>query len=153
MTNEHYMNIAISLAKKAAKRGDVPVGAVIVNNGKILSKAYNKKNAKKNALYHAEVLAINKACKKVKNFRLENTTIYVTKEPCLMCMGAILSARMNHIVFGSYDKKYGCITIAENNNFNHKSQATGGVCEKECSELITSFFSSLRKNKQKNNKK
>lgn len=152
MTNEKYMNIAISLAKKAAKRGDVPVGAVIVSNGKILSAAFNKKNLKKNALYHAEVLAINKACKKVKDFRLENATIYVTKEPCLMCMGAILSARIAHIVFGSSDKKFGCISLAQTNNFNHKSLVTSGVCEQECLQLLSEFFSDLRKNKLKKTK-
>lgn len=151
--HESYMQIAIAESLKAYKRGDVPVGAVVVNeHGKVLAKAYNKKHKKQNALYHSEVLAINKACKKAKNFRLENATIYVTKEPCLMCVGAILSARLATIVFGSYDKKYGAISLATENNFNHTCHVVGGVLEEESSQIMSDFFKKLRASKKGKNK-
>lgn len=146
---EQNMKKAMKLALRASKNGDVPVGAVIVKNGKIISSAYNKKHKKSNALYHAEILAINKACKKLKNFRLDNCEIVVTKEPCLMCMGAILSARIKHVVFGAYDKKYGNISLCENNSFNHTCTYTGGVLEKPNSQLLTSFFETLRSEKRR----
>lgn len=151
--HEKYMQMAINQSLKAYKRGDVPVGAVVVSeHGKVLAKAYNKKHKKQNALYHSEVLAINKACKKVKNFRLENATIYVTKEPCLMCVGAILSARLSTIVFGSYDKKYGAISLATENNFNHTCEVVGGVLEQQNSKIMSDFFKRLRENKKVKNK-
>ena len=143
-----YMELAIAQAKRAAHFGDVPVGAVIICNNKVIAKAYNKKEKCQNALYHAEVLAINKASKKLKNFRLTDCTIYVTKEPCLMCMGALLSARIGKIVFGSYDKKFGASHLATENNFNHKCEVEGGVLEPQTSELLSSFFEQLRNNKQ-----
>ncbi len=146
--DEQFMRLALMEAKKAQKNGDVPVGAVVVRNGKVLAKAYNKKELKQNPLFHAEMLAISKACKKVKNFRLDECTIYVTKEPCLMCMGGILSARMKHIVFGSYDKKFGNISLCQENNFNHKCTFIGGVLEQENNQLLSNFFSSLRTNKK-----
>ena len=148
LNDEKFMAQAVKLAKLAQKNGDVPVGAIIVRNGEILSRAYNKKNAKNNCLCHAEMLAINKACKKLNNFRIDNSVIYVTKEPCLMCMGAILSARINKIVYGCSDKRFGAMYLAKDNNFNHKCEVVSSVLEKQCAELLTSFFSDIRKNKK-----
>ncbi len=139
------MKQALIEAKKAYKKGDIPVGAVIVKNGKILAKAYNKKNKKKCATYHAEVLAIQKACKKIKDYRLIDCDIYVTKEPCLMCMGAIMSARLNAVYFGAFDKKYGVVNKIDVFNFNHNCIIEGGICEQECSDLLSQFFKELRK--------
>ena len=146
MEHEKFMQLAFLQALKAQKHGDVPVGAVIVKNGSVIASAYNKKEFKQNPLYHAEMLAINKACKKVKNFRLNDCTIYVTKEPCLMCMGTILSARLNTVVFGSYDKKFGSISLCSENNFNHKCNYEGGVLEQQNNELLSNFFSKIRSN-------
>lgn len=148
MEHETYMKLAIQQAKKCLKHGDVPVGAVIVKNGKVLAKAFNKKEHKNQALYHAEVLAILKASKKVKNFRLDDCVLYVTKEPCLMCIGAILSARLPKLVFGSYDKKFSNITLCKENNFNHTCDYEGGVLESETNALLTNFFSNLRESKK-----
>lgn len=141
MTQDEYMDIAMDLARKAGSKGDVPVGALIVKDGKILAKAYNMKNKKKSPIYHAEIIAINKACKKVKNFRLENCDIYVTKEPCLMCLGAILSARMRTVYYGASDKKYSNIN---NVSFNHHCQY---VCmqRQDCAQILEEFFKERRK--------
>lgn len=156
MIMEKYMNIAIQEAKKAIKYGDVPVGAVIVKDDVVIAKSYNKKEKLHNALQHAEVLAINKACKKLKSYRLSGCTMYVTFEPCLMCVGAILSARIDKVVFGAYDHRFGACYMLVDNNFNHKTQYVGGVMEQECSSMLTDFFSNLRQkksqNKIKNNK-
>ncbi len=146
--HEKFMQIAINESLKAYKKGDVPVGAVIVLNNQVIAKAYNKKHKKNNPLYHSEIIAINKACKKVKDFRLTNATIYVTKEPCLMCMGAILSARIDTIVYGSSDLKYGAIDLATDNNFNHKCKIVKGVLEPETTNILTSFFKELREKKK-----
>lgn len=145
MTDDFFMNLAIQQAKKAEKFGDVPVGAVIVKDGKVVSKAYNKKELKQNAIYHAEILAITKASKKLKNFRLSGCTIYVTKEPCLMCIGAILSARIEKLVFGSYDKRFSHLELLTNNNFNHKCNYTGGVLQEQTNKMLTNFFKNIRK--------
>ena len=141
----NFMMLAYNEAKKAAKHGDIPVGCVIVVNNKVVAKAHNKKQLKQNALFHAEILAINKASKKLKNFRLSNATMYVTLEPCLMCVGAILSARIAKVYVGAFDSRFGAGNMLKNNNFNHK-------CEMEvfkncecCSEIISQFFKDLRK--------
>lgn len=154
MDKTNYMQLAIKLANKAAKNGDIPVGAVIVCNGKIVGQGYNKKEKKKNALLHAEIIAINQASKKLKDYRLENCELYVTFEPCLMCVGAILSARIKKVYFGAYDNRFGACKLLNENNFNHVAEYEGGVLEEECSGLLTNFFKALRKNKeqkQKNN--
>ena len=104
MNKEYYMGLAIKQAEKSLKIDDVPVGAVIVKDGKVIASAFNTKEKKQVATFHAEILCINKACKKLKSFRLEDCDIYVTKEPCIMCMGAILSARIKTLYFGAYDK-------------------------------------------------
>lgn len=139
------MQAALTAAKKTSKYKDVPIGAVIVRDNKIIATAYNTKEKKQCALNHAEVLAIKKASKKIKNFRLQDCDIYVTKEPCLMCMGAILSARIKKIYFGAYDKKFGAIDLATNNNFNHKCEYEGGILKQECEEMLSEFFKELRK--------
>ncbi|MBE5757806.1 MAG: nucleoside deaminase [Clostridiales bacterium] len=144
MDKNYYMALALEESKKCIKSKDVPVGAVIVKDGKVLSKAHNTKEKKQNCLNHAEILAINKASKKVKNFRLSGCEIYVTKEPCLMCMGAILSARIDKIYYGSKDKRFGTIKLAKDNNFNHKCDVEGGILNKECDEMLSNFFSALR---------
>ena len=145
---EYFMKEAIKEAKKSGL--DVPIGAVIVSNNKIIAKAHNKKEKTKCAINHAEVLAIMKASKKLGDFRLSNCDIYVTKEPCLMCVGAILSARIRKVYFGAYDKKYGAVNLFTENNFNHKCEVEGGILEKENGEIISKFFKELRNNKRGN---
>ncbi len=136
--NEYYMNIAIKEAKKALKHDEVPIGAVIVKNNKIISKAFNKRETKKNIINHAEILAISKACKKLKNWRLNDCTIYVTMEPCMMCSGAIEQARINKVVYGIDNEKYGYIK-------NIKcAQIVSHVCESECKNIVQNFFKKKR---------
>lgn len=151
--DEKFMNIALKEAQKAYVNKDIPVGAVIVYNGQVIAKAYNKKNKVKDPTCHAEILAIKKACRKIKDFRLEDCDVYVTKEPCIMCYGALLSARVKTIYFGAYDKKYSILNIHEHFNFNHTSEIVGGVKEKECSELLSNFFAELRSENANNCKK
>ena len=139
-----FMKLAISEGEKSLKYSDVPVGAVIVKDGRVLSRAHNLKEKKKSCICHAEILAIHKASKKIKNFRLNDCEIYITKEPCIMCMGAILSARIKKIYFGANDKRFGTINFAKENNFNHKCEYEGGVLKEECEKLLSSFFAVLR---------
>lgn len=147
------MREALLQAKKAKSIGEVPVGAVIVKEGKIISKAYNTREKTQNALHHAEILAIEKACKKLKTFRLNDCSIYVTLEPCPMCSGAIVNARLGQVFIGCKDKDFGCcggkINLA-NGDFGYSPQVTFGIMEKECKELIDNFFDVVReKNKLK----
>lgn len=136
--NEYYMNIAIKEAKKAYKYEEVPVGAVIVKDNKVIAKAYNKKEKTKNVTKHAEVIAISKACKKLKNWRLEDCIIYVTMEPCMMCSGAIEQSRIKKIVYGVKNENYGFTDQLKN------IEIISQVCEKECRELVQSFFKKRR---------
>lgn len=149
------MQMAIEQAKIAYKKQDVPVGAVIVKDGKIVAKAYNKKERKQNATYHAEILAINKACKKLKNFRLEGCTMFVTLEPCAMCCGAIIASRIEKLVFGAYDSNYGCAgskyNLLQDKAFEHIVDVCGGVLQDECKKLLQEFFKTIRKNKRYKN--
>lgn len=140
-----FMEVALREAKKAYKNGDIPVGAVIVKDGIIISKAYNKKHKNNNPLRHAEIIAIDKACKKLGDFRLEGCEMYVTKEPCVMCFGAILSARIDKVCYGASDLKYGIVDKAEHISFNHKCEWIGGMMERECATLLTDFFRELRR--------
>ena len=149
ISEEYFMGEAIKQAKISYKSLDVPVGAVIVQNNKIIAKAHNLKEKKKCAIYHAEILAIEKACKKVKNFRLCDCDIYITKEPCVMCLGAILSARIENIYFGASDKKFGISNIVNDIKFNHKCNIQAGICEKECEEMLSEFFKKIRGDKCK----
>src|SRR5574344_898140 len=114
-----FMKKCLALSKIAYKNGDIPVGAVIVKDGKIIATGYNKKNLKGNPLYHAEMIAINKACKIIKDFRLNDCEMYVTKEPCLMCYGAIMSARIPKVYYGASDLKYGSVEKGKQFDFNH----------------------------------
>lgn len=145
---EKYMQVALSLAEKAYKKDEVPVGAVVVRDGKIISKAYNKRQKSQDATLHAEIIAIKKTCKKLKTFRLNDCELYVTLEPCAMCSGAIINARVGTVIFGAYDQKYGCCgsiyNLPEDKRFNHRAKVIGGILEKECSEILTKFFESKR---------
>ena len=146
---EEYMKEALRLAKIAYKKDEVPVGAVIVKDNKIIAKAYNKRQKSQDATLHAEVIAIKKACKKLHTFRLNDCTLFVTLEPCVMCSGAIINARVGTVVFGAYDPKYGCCgsvyNLPEDNRFNHRAKVIGGVMKDECRELLTQFFESKRR--------
>ena len=144
MNDEYYMRLALNEAKKSLKSEDVPVGAVIVKDGKILSKAHNMREKKQTVISHAEINAIIKANKKQKRYRLDGAVIYITKEPCLMCMGTILSARLSRIVYGAKDLRFGTEHLAKDNNFNHKCEITGGILQGECESLLSNFFKNLR---------
>lgn len=140
---------AIELAKEAADEGEVPVGAVVVKNGEIIATGRNRRESKKNALCHAEIEAINNACKALGGWRLFQCELYVTLEPCPMCAGAIINSRIKSIYFGAYDQKAGSFgSIADFNRipYNHKPEVYGGIMESECKALLTDFFKSLRKN-------
>lgn len=150
--NEKFMKKAMELAKKAYEFDEVPVGAVIVQDGKVLSSAYNKRESGCDATAHAEILAIKKACKKLKDFRLIGTEMYVTLEPCVMCTGAILNARIENVYFGAYISN-GSISaeeLAGRAELNHKTNFYGGFMEKENSKLVSDYFKEKRKcNKNK----
>ncbi len=145
------MKSAIELAKISALEGEVPVGAVIVKDGKIIAAGRNRRELGKNALYHAEMEAIDAACKKLKGWRLWQCDLYVTLEPCPMCAGAIINSRIKSVFFGAYDKKAGSFgSVADFNSiaYNHKPEIVGGVMEEECSSLLSDFFKRLRQEKQ-----
>lgn len=136
--NEYYMNLALKEAKKALKYDEVPVGAIIVKNNKVIAKAFNKKEKTKNVTKHAEIIAISKACKKIKNWRLDDCIIYVTMEPCMMCSGAIEQARIKKIVYGVKNQNYGYTSNLKN------IKIISQVCENECKKLVQSFFKKRR---------
>ena len=145
--NRKFMLEAIELAKIAASEGEVPVGAVIVKDGKIIAKGKNEREKKQNALSHAEIEAINNACKALGSWRLDDCEIYVTLEPCPMCAGAIINSRIKTLVFGAYDSKMGSIDSVVNlcnYPYNHKVEVYGGICEDECLEILQEFFKGLR---------
>ena len=143
---EKFMREAIKLAERAKKRGEVPIGAVVVLNGKIIGKGYNLRTRLQMATAHAEMRAIDRACKKEHSWRLPEAELYVTLEPCPMCMGAILNARIRRVYFGAYEQKGRSLTeaLANSNLLNHKVEVTGGVLEGECSAVLTSFFTEMR---------
>lgn len=147
-TNEKYMKEALKQAKKAYALGEVPIGCVIVHGGKIIGRGYNRRNTDKNTLAHAEITAINRASKKLGDWRLEDCTLYVTLEPCQMCSGAIVQARIPEVVMGSMNPKAGCggsiLNLLEMPEFNHQVKVTRGVLEQECSQMLTTFFKELR---------
>ena len=143
-----FMKSAFKEAQKSYQKDEVPIGAVVVKDGKVLSRAHNTRNASQNAINHAEILAISKACKKLKSWRLEDCDIYVTLEPCPMCAGAILNARIKNLYFGAYDKTsktHLLNAIMQDDRLNHKTNVTGGLLELECSKLLTDFFTNKRK--------
>lgn len=145
---EKYMQEALRQAKKAYALGEVPIGCVIVHEGKIIGRGYNRRNTDKNTLAHAEITAINKASKKIGDWRLEECTLYVTLEPCQMCAGAIVQARIPQVVMGCMNPKAGCggsiLNLLEMPQFNHQVSVTRGVLEEECSSLLKTFFTELR---------
>jgi tRNA(adenine34) deaminase len=147
--DEKYMKQAIKLAKKAEANDDVPIGCVIVYDGKVIARGYNRRNMDKSSLAHAEIMAIKKASKYMGDWRLEECTMYVTLEPCQMCAGAIVQARIPKVVIGCMNKKAGCagsvINLFDIKEFNHQVETVRGVLEDECSALMTNFFANLRK--------
>lgn len=151
MNNEKWMKEAIKQAKKAAQKDEVPIGCVIVKDDQIIARAYNKREMKQCSTAHAEILAIEKACKKLGNWRLEDCDLYVTLEPCPMCSGAIIQSRIRNVIFGAYDPKGGCMGSNMNINdvrgFNHYPDIEGGILQDECSRLLKDFFKAKRKKK------
>lgn len=143
-----YMQEALKQALKAAQKDEIPIGAVIVSKGKIIAKAHNLVEKKGNPLCHAEILAIKKASKKYKSWRIENAEMYVTLEPCAMCAGAIVNARIKKVFFGAYEKKSGCATskypILSDSGLNHSTEFEGGILQTECEEIIKKYFKSKR---------
>lgn len=142
------MKAALKEAQKASLLGEVPIGCVIVYQDKIIGRGYNRRNTDKSTLSHAEIIAIKKASKKIRDWRLEECTLYVTLEPCQMCAGAIVQARIPEVVIGCMNPKAGCagsvLNILEMPEFNHQVSVKRGILENECSEIIKSFFSTLR---------
>ena len=148
MDYDFFMAKAIELAKKAYKKDEVPVGAIIVKDGKVIASAINRRQSKRQATFHAEILAINKACKKLKDFRLCGTTMFVTLEPCAMCLGAIMNARIDNLVFGASINKENVITseeLSKRCGLNHNLNIVKGIKKDECEALVTSYFAEKRK--------
>lgn len=146
------MEEALLLAKQSFDEGEVPVGAVVVKDGEIVGRGRNRRENGKNALFHAEISAIDEACSNLGGWRLWQCEMYVTLEPCPMCAGAIINSRIKKVTFGAYDKKAGSFgSVVDFNDlpYNHKPQIEGGIDEKECSELLSLFFEQLRE-KRKN---
>ncbi|MGE1115616.1 tRNA adenosine(34) deaminase TadA [Priestia megaterium] len=152
LNDEKYMRLAIDAALKAKDKLEVPIGAVIVQNDEVVASAYNLRETEQRSVAHAELLAIDEACKKLGTWRLEDATLYVTLEPCPMCAGAIVLSRVKRVVFGAYDPKGGCagtlLNLLEFEKFNHQAQVVGGVLEEECGSLLTTFFRELRQRKK-----
>lgn len=150
--HEKYMKEALKQAKKAYLLEEVPIGCVIVHEGKIIARGYNRRNTDKNTLSHAELIAIKKAARKLGDWRLEGCTMYITLEPCQMCAGAMVQARLTEAVIGSMNAKAGCagsvLNILEEPRFNHQVKVTRGVLEKECSAMLSGFFRELREKKR-----
>ncbi|MCY1120354.1 tRNA adenosine(34) deaminase TadA [Bacillus safensis] len=150
--DEQFMQEAISEALKAEQIGEVPIGAIIVVDDQIVSRAHNLRESEQRAIAHAELLAIDEACKATGSWRLEDAVLYVTLEPCPMCAGAIVLSRVKKVVFGAYDPKGGCagtlMNLLDDERFNHQSEVIGGVLENECGELLSQFFRNLRQRKK-----
>ncbi len=149
--DEKYMKEALKLAKKAAAMGEVPIGAVIVYEGKIIARGYNRREIDQDGLAHAELIAIRRACKKIGFWRLEGCTLYVTLEPCPMCTGAIINTRIDRVVYGASDPKGGAmggVTDLLAHPWNHHPTVDKGVLERPCSEILRDFFRDLRAQKK-----
>ena len=154
MTDEEYMREALSLAEKAFELGEVPVGAVAVWEGKIVGRGMNLRETDKNALRHAEIMAIDEACKNLGGWRLWKCDLYVTLEPCPMCAGAIINSRVKRVIYGAKDPKAGScgsLTNLFEMPYNHKPEVVSGVLEEECSEILSRFFARLREKRKKEN--
>lgn len=146
---KRYVAEALKLAEKAGEQGEIPVGAVIVKDGEIIATGQNRRETDCNALGHAEIEAISSACERLGRWRLDDCELYVTLEPCPMCAGAIINARLKKVVFGAFDKKAGSccdesVVNLFNLPYNHRPEVWAGICEKECSDVLTRFFEALR---------
>ncbi|OCS84876.1 tRNA adenosine(34) deaminase TadA [Caryophanon tenue] len=150
--HHHFMNEALKEAEKAYALGEVPIGAVIVYEGEIIGRAHNLRETTQNATTHAELMAIQQACDKIGSWRLEDTTLYVTLEPCPMCAGAILQSRVPNVIYGARDIKAGCVDslyrLLNDSRFNHECHVTEGVLADECGSILTRFFQELRARKK-----
>lgn len=153
--DEYYMKAALRQAEKARSLWEVPIGCVIVFQGKIIARGYNRRNTDKNTLAHAELSAIRKASKKLGDWRLEGCTMYVTLEPCQMCAGALVQSRMSRVVIGTMNPKAGCagsvLNLLQMKQFNHQVEIRTGVCQEECSRMLSDFFRELRERKKEKN--
>ena len=151
--DQHYMKLAIEEANKAAAKGEVPIGAVIIRDGEVIARAHNLRETTQNAVTHAELLAIQQACEELGSWRLENTILYVTLEPCPMCAGAILQSRIPRVVYGARDVKAGSVDslyrLLNDERFNHQCEVKENVLADECGGLLTQFFRALREKKKK----
>ncbi|RNC96233.1 nucleoside deaminase [Lysinibacillus halotolerans] len=151
-----FMEEAIVEAKKAAALGEVPIGAVIVYEDKIIGRAHNLRETSQNAVTHAELMAIQQACETIGSWRLEETTLYVTLEPCPMCAGAILQSRVPRVVYGARDMKAGCVDslyrLLNDSRFNHECEVIEGILADECGQLLTNFFRAIRERKKEEKK-
>lgn len=152
-TDERYMRQAMTQAKMAEKLDEVPIGCVIVYQGKVIARGYNRRNTDKNTLSHAELNAIRKASRRLGDWRLEDCTMYVTLEPCQMCAGAIVQARIPRVVIACMNAKAGCagsvFNLLQDPRFNHQVEITRGVLEEECSQMLSAFFKGLRERKKR----
>ena len=151
MQDRHYMEQALALAAEAAREGEVPVGCVIVRRGEVVGVGRNRRETAKNALGHAEIEAIHDACTRLGGWRLWDCTLYVTLEPCPMCAGALINARVRHVYYGAKDEKAGSVeSVAAlfDLPYNHRPTARGGILEEECSALLTEFFETLREQRR-----
>lgn len=141
---EKYMRLALKEARKAELINEVPVGAVIVKDGKVIARGYNVKEKKKDSIYHAEIVALQKACKKIGDWRLYDCDIFVTMEPCPMCTGALINARIGNIFFGAYDERAGCCgtmyDLPADSRFNHRPNVEGGILKEECAGILIEYF-------------
>ncbi|KAF0993441.1 tRNA adenosine(34) deaminase TadA [Geobacillus sp. TFV-3] len=151
-TDEYYMRLAMEEAKKAEQIGEVPIGAVIVQDGRVIARAHNLRETEQRAIAHAEILAIDEACRATGSWRLERATLYVTLEPCAMCAGAIVLSRIERVVFGAFDPKGGCagtlMNLLQESRFNHQVEVVSGVLADECGSLLSQFFRRLREQKR-----
>ena len=149
--HKKFMKLAIKEAQKALNNDEVPVGCVIVQDGKVIASGYNKKEKNKCSIYHAEIVAIKKACKKVGDWRLNDATLYVTMEPCAMCAGAIMNHRIKRVVIGTMEPNFGAcgsgIDILNNDNLNTKTEVVSGILENDCKQLLQNFFKKRREQK------
>ncbi|WP_153733575.1 tRNA adenosine(34) deaminase TadA [Sporosarcina obsidiansis] len=154
--DKHYMQLAIEEARKAAALEEVPIGAIIVHDGQVIARAHNLRETSQNAVTHAELSAIQLACETLGSWRLEDTVLYVTLEPCPMCSGAILQSRIPRVVYGARDPKGGCVhtfyQLLNDSRFNHECEVTEGILAEECGQLLTNFFRAIRQ-KRKEEKK
>ena len=152
--DEKMMREALKQAQKAYRLGETPIGCVIVCQDRIIARGYNRRNTDKNTIQHAEIIAIQKASKKLGDWRLEGCTMYVTLEPCPMCAGALVQARMDRVVIGAMTPKAGCVgsvlNLCQMEGFNHQVDVKSGVLEEDCSKMMTDFFRELRQKKKQN---